>query len=233
MEYTVTNWQEAILAAGSSVLADLISFLPNLLGAVLIFLIGWIIAGWAKTLVAKLLEAAKLQKAVEGTTVEKFLQKTEWRGRAEDIIGSILRWIIIFIFFIATVNVLGLSTVSTVLNNILAYIPTVISATLILLVGVLFAGFVESLIKGTTGAFDVSTSRLLGKIASWIIMVFSLLAAISELGIAAQFINIIITGVVATLSIGLGLALGLGSKDLVNTILTEWYQKIKKDLDRK
>lgn len=233
MQYTVTNWQEAILAAGTSVLTNLISFLPNLLGAILIFLIGWIIAGWSKTLIAKLLGAAKLQKAVEGTAVEKFLQKTEWRGKVEDIIGSMVKWIVIFTFFIAAINVLGLSTVSAVLNSILAYIPKVISAMLILLVGVLFAGFVESLVKGATGAFDVSTSRLLGKLASWLIMIFSLLAAVSELGIAEQFINTIVIGVVATLSIGLGLALGLGSKDLVNSVLTEWYQRIKKDLNRK
>lgn len=233
MQYTITNWQEAILAAGSSVFANLISFLPNLLGAILIFLIGWIIAGWAKTLIAKLMGAAKLQKAVENTAIEKFLQKTEWRGKAEDVLGSIAKWLIIFIFFIAAINVLGLSTVSTVLSSILIYIPKVISAMLILLAGVLFAGFVESLVKGATGAFNVSTSRLLGKLASWLIMVFSLLAAISELGIAAQFINIIVIGVVATLSIGLGLALGLGSKDLVNAILTDWYQKVKKDLNRK
>ena len=123
---------------------------------------------------------------------------------------------------------MGLSTVSQVLNNILGYIPKVFSAAIVLLAGVLLAGLVESLVKGAVGSVAVSVSRFLGKLASWIVMIFATLAAISELGIAANFINTLITGTIAMLSLGLGLALGLGSKDLVKEILTEWYSGIKR-----
>ena len=111
--------------------------------------------------------------------------------------------------------------------------PKVFSAAIVLLAGVLLAGLVESLVKGAVGSVAVSFSRFLGKLASWIVMIFATLAAISELGIAANFINTLITGTIAMLSLGLGLALGLGSKDIVKEILTEWYGTVRKDLNRK
>lgn len=233
MPYGVTNWQQAIIAAGSTVLSRLVLFLPNLLGAILIFVVGWIVSAWVKALIVKLLTAVGLQRAVAGTAIEAFIQKAELKGKAEDILGSLVKWVIIFIFFIAAINILGLPTVSLVLNSILAYIPRVISAILILLIGVLLAGVVESIVKGAAGAVDVSTARLLGKLASWIVMIFSVLAAVSELGIAQQFINILVIGVVSTLSLGLGLALGLGSKEVISDLLGEWYKNFRRDIKRK
>ncbi len=233
MPENISNWQDAIVVAGSSVLNQLAIFIPNLLGAILVLVIGWLAGAWLKILVAKILGAVRLNALITGTAVDSFLKKAEIRGKIEDILGSTVRWLTIFIFFIAAINILGLSTVSQVLNNILGYIPKVFSAAIVLLAGVLLAGLVESLVKGAVGSVAVSVSRFLGKLASWIVMIFATLAAISELGIAANFINTLITGTIAMLSLGLGLALGLGSKDLVKEILTEWYSGIKKDLNRK
>lgn len=233
MPENISNWQDAIIVAGSSVLNQLATFIPNLLGALLVLVIGWLAGSWLKILVSKILGAVQLNALITGTAIDSFLKKAEIRGRIEDILGSTVRWLTIFIFFIAAINILGLSTVSQVLNNILSYMPKVFSAAIVLLAGVLLAGLVESLVKGAVGSVAVSVSRFLGKLASWIVMIFATLAAISELGIAANFINTLITGTIAMLSLGLGLALGLGSKDLVKEILTEWYSGIKKDLNRK
>lgn len=233
MPENISNWQDAIVVAGSSVLNQLATFIPNLLGALLVLVIGWLAGSWLKFLVSKILGAVKLNALIAGTVVDSFLQKAEIGGKVEDILGNTVRWLTIFIFFIAGINILGLSTVSQVLNNILSYIPKVFSAAIVLLAGVLLAGLVESLVKGAVGSVAVSVSRFLGKLASWIVMIFATLAAISELGIAANFINTLITGTIAMLSLGLGLALGLGSKDLVKEILTEWYSGVKRDLKRK
>mgnify|MGYP001574202616 CR=1 FL=1 len=232
MPENISNWQDAIIVAGSSVLSRLAIFIPNLLGAILILIIGWLAGAWLRFLVSKILGAVKLNALITGTAVDSFLKKAEIRGKIEDILGNTVRWLTIFIFFIAAVNILGLSTVSQVLNNILGYMPRVFSAAIVLLAGVLLAGLVESLVKGAVGSVAVSVSRFLGKLASWIVMIFATLAAISELGIAANFINTLITGTIAMFSLGLGLALGLGSKDIVKEILTEWYGAVRKDLKR-
>lgn len=226
---TITTWQQAVVLATINVLDKILAFLPNLIGALIIFLIGSIIANWAKALVIRLLHGINLSTLVKDTSVEKFLKKAEISAKIELLVGQSVKWLILLIAFIAAVNVLGLTEVSRVLNNILNYIPRVISAMLVLALGVLVAGFIESLIKGGLGSIDIKVARLLGKIGSYAVVIFAALAALAELRIAQELINIFFTGLVAMLALGFGLALGLGSKDLIAQILSDWYQQFRKD----
>ncbi len=226
---TLSTWQLALADAGSNFLTSIALFIPNLVGAIIVFLLGILLGGWFKSLIIKVLSALKLSNVFKDTAVEKFLTKAELTTKVEIVIGQAVRLLTILIFFVASVNLLGLTTVTTVLNSILAYIPNVLAAILILSLGVIIAGLVESLVKGSLGAVDIKTSRLLAKTSSYVIVVFSLLAALSQLSIAEQFVNILFTGFVAMLALGLGLSLGLGSKDLVNQILTDWYKNFQKE----
>jgi len=224
----VLNWQGAVWLAGSNILSRFFGFLPSFFGALLILVIGLILAKWSKALIVKILGAVQLDKVLRKSGFDSFLNKADIRVKAETFIGEIARWLIIFIFFSAGINVLGLTTVSSVLNNLLSYIPNIVSATLVLTVGVILAGFVEKLIKGTLNQIEPKTSRFVSRIASYLVVVFAVLAAVNELGIAQSLINTLFIGIVATLSLGIGLALGLGSKDLVAEILKEYYLKTKK-----
>lgn len=224
-------YSRALVQAWEEVTTGLFDFLPNLLAAIAVFLIGWIVAGWCKTVTIKLLDIVRLSSLLKNTGIQQFLKKADLTEKVEVALGSVIKWLITLIFFIASVNILGLSTVSLVLESILKYVPNVISAALILTLGVLISGLVEKLIKGAIGSVDAKSGRLVGKIASYTIVIFSALAAISELQIAQTLINTIFTGFIAMLAIGLGLSIGLGSKDLVSRILTDWYDRFRKDID--
>ena len=95
------------------------------------------------------------------------------------------------------------------------------------------AGFIENLIKGALNQVEPKTSRLVSKIGSYLVVITTTLAAINELGIAQSLINTLFIGVIATLTIGVGLAIGLGAKDLVSKILMEWYLDFKKKAEKK
>lgn len=221
------NLQTILLTAAATVLGQIASFLPRLLGAILLFSLGLLLAGWAKRLTAKIITKSNLHKLLKNTAVEKFLLQAELPHGLEEVLGQLIRWIVILIFFISTTNILGLNAVSEMLRTILAYIPNVIGAILVLAVGVLLAGFLESLVKGALTEFDGKLARLLGKITSYTIVVFAILAALSQLKIAEQFIHTLFSGVVAALALGVGLAIGLGAKDTVNTLLKKWYRQLK------
>lgn len=227
---TFASWQLALVDAGGNLLTSIALFLPNLIGSIIIFLVGLLLGSWLKTIIVKVLSALKVSNVFEGTAVNKFLTKAELTTKVEHVIGEAVRLLTVLIFFIASVNLLGLTTVTVVLNSILAYVPNVIAAILILTIGVLIAGLVESLVKGSLGAVDIKISRLLAKASSYAIVIFSILAALAQLHIAEQFVNILFTGFVAMLALGLGLSLGLGSKDLVNQVLTDWYKNFRKDI---
>lgn len=220
--------QEAIFAAANSILSRFFAFIPVLLGALIIFLFGLVLGKWAKALIIKILAAVKLDQTLRKAGLDSYLNKADIRGKVEVFFGELVHWLIILVFSMAAVNVLGLTAVSAVLNSLLSYIPRIISAVLVLTIGVLLAGLVESLIKGAVSQVDIRISRMLAKIASYLVVVVSAMAAVNELGIAQSLINTLFIGVVATLSLGIGLAIGLGAKELVAKILMDWYARNNK-----
>jgi hypothetical protein len=230
--FSITNWQDAFLLAVSNILTNVLSYLPTIFAALLVFVAGVVLAKWARRLTIKILEAIKLSAVVKKSGFEPFLDKAEIGIKAEEIFGGVVKWLIILVFFITAVNILGLTTVSLVLNNILGYVPRIISAVLVLTVGVLLAGLVESLVKGALAQIDLKTSRLLGKISSYLVVIFSILAAINELQVAQVLVNTLFMGFVGMLALGFGLAIGLGAKELVAEVLKEWYKNFKKEIKK-
>ena len=224
---------DSLVFLSNQFLTDIVIFLPKLIMAMLVLVIGSALANTFKKVVVKLLETLRVSSAFKKTPVEHFLKNAEIGSKIEDIIGSILYWLVMLVVIHTTVSILGLASLTVILGQILSYLPTVVSAVIILFFGLLIAGVVESLVKGAIKSVDGKSSRLLGKISSYAVMVVTVLAAISELGIAQEFILIIFIGFVVMISLGFGLALGLGGKDLVSKILNDWYKKFKKDTKNK
>ena len=216
----------------STTLSMFASYIPNLLGAIFVALLGVILGNWARSLIIKTLQMLKFDSFIQDSKFKTFLEKAEITQKLEEVLASIIKWLIVLTFFIAATNIVGLTTVSSVLSGILGYIPSVISAVIILSIGVLFAGLVESVVKGALSSIDLKTSRLMGKIASYTVVTIAILASFSELKIAANFINILFIGFVSMLTLGFGLAIGLGSKDVVGKILADWYKELQKELKK-
>ena len=228
-----TLWQASLGAVAGGALGQSLSFLPKLVGALLVFFLGIILGNWARTVIVKSLQILKLESLTKDSKVKHFLAKAEISQKVEEIVGSLLKWVIVLIFFIAATNILGLTTVADLLGGILAYVPNVISAVIVISLGVLLAGVVESVVKGALASVDLKTSRLMGKIASYTVVTIAILAAFSELKIAENFINILFIGFVAMLALGFGLAIGLGAKDTVSKMLSAWHSGLTKELKKK
>lgn len=220
-------WQNAVVEATSNMLVSIALFLPNLVGAILLFILGYVLSNWLKKITTQIFAGLNLTQMFKNTSVQKFLKKAELSTKVENVLGETVKLLTLLIFFVASVNLLGLTTVTLILNNILAYIPNVFAAVLVLAIGTIIAGLVERLVKGSLGTVDVTTSRLLAKLSSYTIIIFTVLATLSQLRIAASFVNTLFTGFVAMLALGLGLSLGLGSKDLVKKLLEDWYQDFR------
>jgi hypothetical protein len=222
------SFETSLSYAFNQMLVGIVSFIPSLLGAIVLFLLGLILAGWLKSLTVKLVNLTRLGGIIKNSAFKEFLKNAQMTQKIEIIIGESVRWIIIILFFIASINVLGLTSVSEFLNNIILGIPTLIAAIIILVVGVFIAGFLEKMVKGSLGSQDPAFSRLVGKVVSYATLTLFILAAISQLGIARFFIETTFTGFIAALALGIGISLGLGSKDLVKLLLEGWYKNLKK-----
>ncbi len=224
---------DTLVFLSNQVLTDLVIFLPKLIIAFLVLVIGAGLARTFKKVVVKIMESLRFSKAFQKTPVEHFLTDAELGNRVEEVIGTVLYWLVMLVVIHTAVSILGLTSLTVLIGRILTYLPSLFSALIILFFGLLIAGIVESLVKGAIKSVDGKSSRLLGKISSYAVMVVTVLAAISELGIASEFIFILFVGFVITFSMALGLALGLGGKDVVNMMLTEWYKKTKSEVSKK
>lgn len=223
------SFQEASTLALTNILTQFSAFLPKLLAALIVLIVGAALARWIKQLVVKGLEMLRLSKGLDQTPVGAFLKNAE-AGKIENVIGTTVYWFFMLIILYSATALLGWGAVTVMLDKVLTYIPNIFSAIIILFLGILLSGVVESLVKGSIKSIDGKSARLLGKISSYLVVIIATMAAISELRIAQQFITTLFIGLVSMLALGFGLAFGLGSKDVVSKMMMEWYQKMKKDI---
>jgi len=200
-------------------------FLPRLVGALAVFFIGILLAKYLRQLLHKLLGAINLAGMVGQTPVQAALDNPEVGKKIEATIANLIYWLALLLVLHTTAAVLNISSITLLIEKILNYLPQVLSAVLILGFGVILAGLVESLVKGAVRSIGISQAIWLGKISSYLVICIAVLSSLSELGIAKDFITILFIGFISTLSLALGLALGLGGKDTIHKLLTRWYDQ--------
>jgi hypothetical protein len=225
---TLSVWQEALITSWAEVWSSFVSILPTLLGAVVIFAVGLIIAYWAKRLIIEVLRLAQLEKLTKSAGVDRYLEKADIKMSFVELLGLLVEWLVILVFFIAVVDILGLSSVSMVLFNVLAYIPNVIAAVLIFAAGYIVGGLADGIVRGALASVDHDVAKPLGRLARWLIVVVAFFAAVDQLQIARGLIATFFQGLTYTIVLVVGLSVGLGAKDLVSKVLDDWYRKISK-----
>lgn len=214
--------QGSVLGLWNSVL----SYVPNVLGAALVFLIGIIIASVLQTVVVKLVELLRVDELFSKLDLRASLEKSGIRLHVGKLLGWIVKWFFIIVSLVAATDILGWDQVTDYLREVVLYIPNVIIAVIILLAGILLATFVRNVVKTAVDAAELASADFLSGIAKWAILLFSFMAALVQLQIAPGLINTLFTGLVAMLSLAGGLAFGLGGKEHASRAL----DRLRRDL---
>lgn len=227
MTTDLNTWTDTVVLAIADSLKAALSFLPNIVGAIIVFVIGWIIAGTGRNLVIKLLQILQIEPFAEKVGLSEVLKKVGATLSPIELLAELVKWFIVLIFLSPAVDILGLSQVTAILNNVLLYIPNVLVAVLIVMFGVIFADLTAQFVKGTAAAVGSSTANFLAVLTQYSIVLFAALAALTQLGIAQQLLATLFTGFVAMLAIAGGLAFGLGGKDTAAEILEELKRSLR------
>ena len=210
-----------------SLWATVANFLPRLVAAVLVFLIGWLVAILIAKLAYHIVRVIQIDRALEGIGFKKVWERSGFKLNTPLFFGELVKWFFIVVFLLSAANILGLTEVSQFLNTVVLYIPNVIVAAIILLIGLMLAKFLEGLVMASVKAANLISANLLGAVAKWAVVVFSLLVALNQLGIAQDIIKIVITGIVAAASIALGLSLGLGGQKHADEFISKMKKRIQ------
>ena len=225
----VQTWLEVLQASFKELVAGTIGFIPNLVFAVVIFIIGWFVANIIGKLIGQALKALRLDQALKSAGVDEVVERAGFKLDSGRFIGGLIEWFIIVVFLVASLEVLGLSQVTMFLQQVvLLYVPQVIVAALILVVAAVVADVASRIITGAAQAAGVSSANFAGTVARWAIWIFSILAAMGQLGIATPFVQTLFTGVVVALSLAFGLAFGLGGQDAAGRVIEKVRSEIGK-----
>jgi small-conductance mechanosensitive channel len=208
------NIGDTVLLSLNQAFGAVARFLPNLIAGIIIILIGIILASIVKRIILELFRAIK---------VEDFLHKYGVPDRRDfswsNLIAEVIRWFIIIIFLLPAADVWGLRQISTLLTEILLYIPNVFIAAIIVLVGLVLSRLAYDLVYASTSDLMGDSANIIAAVVRWAIIVFVTLAALTQLGVAADLIRILFTGLVAMIALAGGLAFGLGGQDTARSLL--------------
>lgn len=202
-------------------------FLPNFLAAIVVFLVGWFIAVWVKKLIVKILSTLKVDKIFERSGWEEALEKADIKVSISNFCGEIVKWILVIVFLMASVEIVGLRQFSEFLERILAWLPNLIAAIIIFIVAVIAADILGKVVKASAKKIGSGYVGIVESIVKVSIYVFAIFAILLQLGIARELVNAIIYGVIFALSLGFGLAFGLGGKDTVAKFVEDLRKKIE------
>jgi hypothetical protein len=224
LDTVLQPWTLGFLAA----VDKLGALLPRIVGAVLLWFVGVFVAKAIRRVVVEGLNSLRVSALVEKTPLGLFLKNAEIGQKVEEILGNVVYWLLQLVFLQAVVNMLGLVTIANVFERMFGYLPHVVAAFVVFFFGVVLAGVVESVVKGMLNASDPQSARVFAKFSSYVVITVTLLAAVSELGIASEFIRLLFMGVVFAGALGIGLATGLGAQDIVKKMSVRWYDRLQK-----
>jgi len=204
-----------------------IGFLPGFLGAIILFLVGWFVGVVVGKASAQLINALKIDKLFESAGANRFMERAGLRLNIGKFVDEIVKWFIIVVFLMASLQIVGLTQVNDFLREaVLFYLPKVIVAAFVLIIATVLADAMDKLIRASAKAMKVRSAKMLGSITRYAIWIFAFIIALSELGIATAFMQILFTGFVAALAIALGLSFGLGGKEAASRAIDHYSDQL-------
>lgn len=210
----INTWGNVLNNSFQSLWAGIIMFIPSLIVAIVILLIGWAIGILIEKGVERFFKMMKFDEALKKAGFEILVKRAGMNLNSGRFLGSLIKYFIVVVFLIASFDVLGLNQVTAFLQQVvLGFLPQLIIAVLILLVGVVVGDVMNRVVVASTRTAGITSANFLGTVTRWGIWVFTILIALSQMGVAGAFIQTLFTGFVVAVSLAIGLAFGLGGQE--------------------
>jgi len=222
------SWPDVFVSASQNLVQGFFEFIPSFLGAIIIFAVGWVIAAMVSRAIEHILNLIKIDSLFKELGTERVLERMGFKLRVGRFVGEIVRWFIVVAFLIPSLEILGLSAINDFLrNDVLGYLPNIFVASLVLIIASYISDALHKFIEGSAKAVNSRSSRMAATIAKWAVWVFAIIIALSELGIAEQFMSALFIGLVAMMALAGGLAFGLGGKEAASKAINRMSENLK------
>ncbi|MFH1430092.1 MAG: hypothetical protein ABIG71_01045 [Candidatus Uhrbacteria bacterium] len=226
---SVAEWGDVLIASLQELWVSFAVFIPKLLGALIVFVVGWVIASALGNVARRIVEFTQIDALIEKLNIHRVFDRADVSFSLARLIGWLVKWFLIIAFLIAAADILNWVQVTAFLKDVALYIPQVFVAVVILVAGLVAAEFIYKVVGNAVKSTGLLSPHFVAGIAKWAIMIFSVIVALDQLDIGRTLLNTIVQGFVAMVAIGAGLAFGLGGKDHASKFL----DRLRKDISGK
>jgi len=225
MPTQITEWSHAMMTSLAAAMAMFFSAIPKIIGFAVILVVGWLLSSLVEKGVAALLRAVKFNDLANKSGFGEFVGKMGTNTDAAGMIGLVAKWFIRLIAAVVAFDALGLPAVSEVLRELLLWLPNVVVALVVLVLGGLAAKALSNLVRAAASEGGLGNANFLGKMASALVWAFAIVVAVNQIGIATTLVNTLFMAFVGAIALGAGLAFGLGGRETAGQIVSQWYAK--------
>lgn len=221
----VENWGHIFAKSFRQAFGQIVGILPQVLAMLVVVVVGYVVARIAGRFSQAVAEAIGLERAAERSGLQASMTQVGIRRNVSWIVGQMVFWLLLCVFLTAGFNILGLETVSTAMQQIVAYIPRLLVATVVVVVGLLVAQFIRGVIATGADRLGLSYAEYLASACYGVLALMTFLAAFDQLGIKFELLRELVLIAFGALALGFGLALGLGGRDVMAGILAGYYTR--------
>jgi hypothetical protein len=227
MPTQVTEWSDAMFTSLAAAMALLFSAIPKILAFALIVIVGWFLASLLEKGLTALLRKVRFNELARRAGLAEFVDRMGMQTDSAGLIGLIAKWFVRLVSLVMAFDTLGLPAVSEVLRELLMWLPNVVVALVVLVIGGLAARALGNVVRGATSEAGLTNSNFLAKAAVALVWAFTIVVAVNQIGIAQELVNTLFIAVASALALGLGLAFGLGGRETAAEIVRDWYAQAR------
>jgi hypothetical protein len=220
----MNEFTDVFVQSYNTFIQQMAAFLPSLIGALLILIIGWIIAKIFRALTVKLLKLIRFNVVTEKARVDKFLADGGVKRSTIEIIGSLFYWLIMLIVILTAFNSLGLSAASALFNQVFLFIPNIIVAVLVLILGLFLANFVAQALVTYLKNIEIENAEAIGKLTNYAVIVFVISISLTQLNIGKELISNAFLIIFGALCLAMALAFGIGGKEWAAGVINKYFK---------
>ena len=223
----MTEMQLWFVEPAKAVVAQIGQFLLKAIVVILVLLVGWLLARFFKYLITKLLKTIKVDDLSERIELDDLLAKGGIPYTLSELIGIVFYWLVLLIAFVVSMHAIDLPIASDLLNRVVLYIPNIISGIFILILGMFIATLLRNIVQTAASNAGLAQAKILAKVVEVIVVVFAVMVALEQLGIAPRLIELIVSIFLASAGLAFALAFGFGCQDLAKKFLSDTVEKFK------
>jgi hypothetical protein len=221
------DWGTVFMEPAKAIIYNIGDFLGKFIMVLLILLVGWLIAKVVKSVVTRSLKSVKLDQLSEKIALHNMLAKGGIKHTVSELVGMICYWLIMLVAFVIAINSINLLIAAELLNRIILYIPNIIAAIFILVLGMFFATLLKNTVNTAATNAGLTQAGFLSSLVEIVVIVFTLMIALEQLNIGARIIELMISIILASFGLGCALAFGLGCRDQAGRFAADLAEKMK------